>query len=78
MNYSAFFARFAQFYILLMKAPHYTCTQVSAGMNGGLGRVDSYLAPIRTNPENVKVSAIRLPSFYRLLSLNQGIGFYTE
>jgi len=33
---------------------------------------DSYLAPLRTNPDNIKTSTIRIRSFYRLLSLNQG------
>lgn len=37
-----------------------------------------YLAPLRIDPENLKIWVIRIPDFHEILSLNQGFWFYTE
>ena len=43
-----------------------------------VGLVISDLAPLRINPGNAKICAIRLPDFYWFVSLNQGFQFSTE
>jgi hypothetical protein len=42
-----------------------------------LQRINSDLAPLRTNPGILKRCAIRPPYFYRFFSLNQGFVIHT-